>query len=168
MVNDSNITLLGVGNILLSDEGLGVHVVREMEQEYTFTPEINIVDGGTMGMELLSYMRGMTKLLLVDAVNGGEAPGTIYEFPHQQTEAYFTDNISVHEVGMQDILRIRALQENPLEDATVIGVEPESLDIRLTPTETVQAVLPEVKQRIIRQLEAWGINVTERTEVTKQ
>lgn len=162
MVNDSNITLLGVGNILLTDEGLGVHVVREMEQEYSFTPEINIVDGGTMGMELLSYMRGMTKLLLVDAVNGGETPGTVYEFPHQQTEDYFTGSISVHEVGMQDILRIRAIQEKPLEDATVIGVEPESLDIGLTPSETVQAVLPEVKQRVIRQLEAWGIEVTKR------
>lgn len=168
MVNDSNITLLGVGNILLTDEGLGVHVVRQMEEEYSFSPEINIVDGGTMGMELLSYMRGMTKLLLVDAVNGGETPGTVYEFPHQQTEDYFTGNISVHEVGMQDILRIRALQEKPLEDATVIGVEPESLDIGLTPTETVKAALPEVKQRIIRQLEAWGIEVTEITEVTER
>ena len=162
MVNESNIIVLGVGNILLTDEGLGVHVVKDLEVNYSFTPEICIIDGGTMGMELLSYMRGMTKLLLVDAINGGEVPGTVYEFPHQEAETYFTGNISVHEVGMQDILRIRALQEDPLEDATVIGVEPESLDIGLEPSDTVKVALPEVTARVIKQLEAWGIEVEKR------
>lgn len=159
MENENSIILLGVGNILLTDEGLGVHVVNEMRKEYTFTPEISIIDGGTMGMELLSYMRGMKKLLLVDAVNGGEEPGTVYEFPHKDMETYFTDHISVHEVGMQDILRIRALQDNPLEDAMVIGVEPESLDIGLAVSDTVKNVLPDVKQRIIGVLKAWGVEV---------
>ena len=59
-------------------------------------------------------MRGMKKILLVDAINGGEAPGTIYEFPHKELEQYFTEHISVHEVGMQDILRIRAIQEGSI------------------------------------------------------
>lgn len=162
MVNESNITVLGVGNTLLTDEGLGVHVVNELEAEYDFSPPVNIIDGGTMGMELLSYMRNMTKLLLVDAVNGGDVPGTVYEFPHQEMESYFTDHISVHEVGMQDILRIRALQEDPLEDAVVIGVEPESLELGLEVSDTVRAVLPDVKARVIKQLEAWGIEVTKR------
>ena len=160
MENENSIVLLGVGNILLTDEGLGVHVVNEMREAFNFTPEISIIDGGTMGMELLSYMRGMKKLLLVDAVNGGEAPGTVYEFPHKDMETYFTDHISVHEVGMQDILRIRALQEDPLEDAMVVGVEPESLEIGFEVSDTVKKVLPEVKQRVIRVLEQWGVEVT--------
>ena len=97
---DNEIILLGVGNILLTDEGLGVHVVKELKESFTFTPAISIIDGGTMGMELLTYMRGMKKILLVDAINGGDAPGTIYEFPHKELEQYFTEHISVHEVGM--------------------------------------------------------------------
>lgn len=164
MATENSITLLGVGNILLSDEGVGVHVVNEMRQDYTFTPEINIVDGGTMGMELLSYMRGMKKLLLVDAVQGGEAPGTVYEFLHQETEIYFTEHISVHEVGMQDILRIRALQEDPLDDAVVIGVEPMSLDIGLEPTPLVQQAMPDMKQRIIAVLTNWGVEVKKKDD----
>ena len=67
---DNEIVLLGVGNILLTDEGLGVHVVKELKESFTFTPAISIIDGGTMGMELLTYMRGMKKILLVDAING--------------------------------------------------------------------------------------------------
>lgn len=154
---DNEIVLLGVGNILLTDEGLGVHVVKELKESFIFTPAISIIDGGTMGMELLTYMRGMKKILLVDAINGGDAPGTIYEFPHKELEQYFTEHISVHEVGMQDILRIRAIQEDPLEDAVVIGVEPESLEIGFEPSEPVQCALPEVKKRVLNVLREWGV-----------
>ncbi|WP_311531394.1 HyaD/HybD family hydrogenase maturation endopeptidase [uncultured Veillonella sp.] len=156
---ENSIVVLGVGNILLTDEGLGVHVVEDLKANYTFTPQISLIDGGTMGMELLTYMRGMKKILLIDAVNGGEAPGTIYEFPHRELEQYFTDHISVHEVGMQDILRIRAIQENPLEDAIVIGVEPESLDVGFEPSVPVQKALPEVKDRVLRVLREWGVQI---------
>lgn len=156
---ENSIVVLGVGNILLTDEGLGVHVVEDLKANYTFTPQISLIDGGTMGMELLTYMRGMKKILLIDAVNGGEVPGTIYEFPHRELEQYFTDHISVHEVGMQDILRIRAIQENPLEDAIVIGVEPESLDVGFEPSAPVQKALPEVKERVLRVLREWGIQI---------
>ena len=156
---DNSIVVLGVGNILLTDEGLGVHVVEDLKANYTFTPQVTLIDGGTMGMELLTYMRGMKKILLIDAINGGKNPGTVYEFPHRELEQYFTDHISVHEVGMQDILRIRAIQENPLEDAIVIGVEPESLEIGFEPSAPVQAVLPEVKERVLRVLRNWGVQV---------
>lgn len=156
---ENSIVVLGVGNILLTDEGLGVHVVEDLKANYTFIPQISLIDGGTMGMELLTYMRGMKKILLIDAVNGGEAPGTIYEFPHRELEQYFTDHISVHEVGMQDILRIRAIQENPLEDAIVIGVEPESLDVGFEPSAPVQKALPEVKDRVLRVLRKWGVQI---------
>lgn len=156
---ENSIVVLGVGNILLTDEGLGVHVVEDLKANYAFTPQISLIDGGTMGMELLTYMRGMKKILLIDAVNGGEAPGTIYEFPHRELEQYFTDHISVHEVGMQDILRIRAIQENPLEDAIVIGVEPESLDVGFEPSAPVQKALPEVKERVLRVLREWGVQI---------
>lgn len=158
--SDNAIVLLGVGNILLTDEGLGVHVINDLRRNYTFTPSISLVDGGTMGMELLTYMRGMKKILLIDAINGGEAPGTVYEFPHKELEQYFTEHISVHEVGMQDILRIRAIQEDPLEDAVVIGVEPLSLEVGFEPSEVVAKALPDVKERVIKTLQSWGIICT--------
>jgi hydrogenase maturation protease len=159
-IKSNPIVVLGVGNILLTDEGFGVHVVNQLREDYVFNPPITILDGGTMGMELLTYMRGMTKLVLVDAIHGGEAPGTVYEFPHEEMNHYFTEAISVHEVGMQDILRIRALQEDPLEDAVVIGVEPESLELGLTLSETTQAAVEDVKGRVLAVLSSWNITST--------
>ena len=159
-IKSNPIVLLGVGNLLLTDEGFGVHVVNQLREDYVFNPPITILDGGTMGMELLTYMRGMTKLLLVDAINGGDAPGTVYEFPHEEMNSYFTEAISVHEVGMQDILRIRTLQEDPLEDAVVIGVEPESLELGLDLSETTQVVVKDVKERILAVLASWNVTAT--------
>lgn len=157
------ITVLGVGNILLSDEGIGVHIVNQLKEDYVCNPPINIIDGGTMGMELLTYMRGMTKLILVDAINGGEAPGTVYNFKHEEMTEYFSEPISVHEVGMQDILRIRALQEDPLEDARVIGVEPFSLDLGLEPSEVVQEKIPIILGHLVDVLKEWGVEVHRKT-----
>ena len=166
-IKSNPIVLLGVGNILLTDEGFGVHVVNQLREDYVFNPPITILDGGTMGMELLTYMRGMTKLLLVDAINGGDAPGTVYEFPHEEMNSYFTEAISVHEVGMQDILRIRALQEDPLEDAVVIGVEPENLELGLDLSETTQVVVKDVKERILAVLASWNVTATPSEDMMK-
>ena len=166
-IKNNPIVLLGVGNILLTDEGFGVHVVNQLREDYVFNPPITILDGGTMGMELLTYMRGMTKLLLVDAINGGDRPGTVYEFPHEEMNTYFTEAISVHEVGMQDILRIRALQEDPLEDAVVIGVEPESLELGLDLSETTQVAVKEVKERILAVLASWNVTATPSEDTMK-
>ena len=159
-IKSNPIVLLGVGNILLTDEGFGVHVVNQLREDYVFNPPITILDGGTMGMELLTYMRGMTKLLLVDAINGDDVPGTVYEFPHEEMNTYFTEAISVHEVGMQDILRIRALQEDPLEDAVVIGVEPESLELGLTLSDATQAAVEDVKARVLSVLSNWNVTAS--------
>ncbi|MDY3982791.1 MAG: HyaD/HybD family hydrogenase maturation endopeptidase [Veillonellaceae bacterium] len=156
--NSEPIVVLGVGNILLSDEGVGVHVVNKLRDTYSFTPNITLLDGGTMGMEIMSFMVGMRKLLLLDAISGEEKPGTVYQFHHQEMNKYFNnDEISMHEIGIQDVLAIRFAQDDPLDDAVVIGVEPEDLEFGLEPTQTVQAVMPDVEQRVLAVLRSWGV-----------
>ena len=156
------ITVLGVGNTLLSDEGFGVHVIEALEQEYVFSNNVQFLDGGTMGMELMHYTGDVKKLLLIDAIHGEGEPGTVYEFRHDELVHYFTDHVSVHEVGIQDILRIRHIQENPFEDAVVMGAEPLSLDIGLEVTEALLPALHEVKLRVVNQLKDWGVEVTKK------
>ncbi len=156
------ISVLGVGNILMTDEGLGATIVTELEKEYSFSDDVQLLDGGTMGMELLHYIGDATRILLVDAINYNKEPGTVYKFTHQDLDDYFNASISVHEVGIQDILRIRIMQENPFEEAVVIGAEPESLEIGLELTPTLRAKVPELKKLIIDQLREWGVEVTKK------
>lgn len=156
------ITVMGVGNILLTDEGFGVHVINFLEAQYDFSSEVQLLDGGTMGMELLHYIGDAEYLLLIDAINGGESPGTVYNFKHEAIETYFSECISVHEVGIQDILRIRYMQNEPFKDVAVIGVEPKSLEIGLTLTPVVEAAVPQVVQAVVEQLKQWNVEVTPR------
>lgn len=160
MFDKPPITILGVGNTLLTDEGFGVHIINYLEAHYEFPPEVQLLDGGTMGMELLHYIGDAKYLLLVDAIHGGEAPGTVYSFKHEDLEHYFSEHISVHEVGIQDILRIRYVQGEPFVDAMVIGVEPEKLEIGLTMTPVVENTISQVVQGILEQLRQWNVEVT--------
>lgn len=74
------IAVLGVGNVLLSDEGLGVRVVEEIRKRYSLPEEVLLIDGGTLGIDLLYFLEGVERLLVVDAVLGGLPPGSLYKF----------------------------------------------------------------------------------------
>ena len=157
-----NITILGVGNILLTDEGFGVHVVKRLETEYRVSPAVPILDGGTLGMELLAYMEEVDRLILVDAIAGGGVPGTVYSFTHEEAVTRLGASVSVHEVGMQDILRIRLLQDRPIEEIRVIGAEPEVIEPGLEMTPCMTAAVEPVIGRIADTLTEWGVTLVKR------
>ena len=159
---EKTIAVLGVGSILLTDEGLGVHAVNQIKETYSFEPEVRLLDGGTMGMELLYYIKDVTHLVLIDAMHGKESAGTVYELRRKEVERYFSGMISAHEVGMKDILDIRGLDASKSFEVTVIGVEPASLEVGLEMTDCVAQALPTVIERVIAQLGAWGVTATKR------
>ncbi|MDO5043699.1 MAG: HyaD/HybD family hydrogenase maturation endopeptidase [Coriobacteriia bacterium] len=154
------IFVLGVGNILLGDEGLGVHAVRYLLEHFIFEPEIEIIDGGTMGMELIGYIKGAQKLLLIDAISSREKPGTILHFEHEDAIKNFNKDISAHEIGIQDILFINSLSnDKPINEVNVIGMPPESLEPSLDLSKTLEEQFPAMIDEIIAQLSTWGISV---------
>ncbi len=79
MENKKNILILGIGNILLKDEGIGVHVVNKLK-EMQLPPDVEVMDGGTLGIDLLYYIEGRKKVVVIDTVTAGEPPGTMYRF----------------------------------------------------------------------------------------
>ncbi|MBP1765835.1 MAG: hydrogenase expression/formation protein [Firmicutes bacterium] len=97
------ITVLGVGNILLQDEGVGVRVVEEMTRRFAFPENVEVLDGGTLGMELMRFLLGTDKLIIIDAIDGSLPPGSIYEFEKENVKKYFREKVSVHDLGIQDV-----------------------------------------------------------------
>jgi len=85
---DKNV-ILGIGNILMQDEGFGVRVVEELARRHTFPDNVEVLDGGTLGMELMRFIKGADRLIIIDAVNGGGVPGDFYHFTKEEVKAYF-------------------------------------------------------------------------------
>lgn len=148
--------VLGVGNILLSDEGFGVRVVEALLQRFHFPDTVEVLDGGTLGIELMRFLEGAKRLILLDAIRGTE-PGTFQEIRGEAVRLYFQEKTSLHEMGIQEVLASLVILERPIEEIVVIGVVPLSLDISLDLTPLVAAHLDEAVDSVIRQLQNWDL-----------
>jgi hydrogenase maturation protease len=120
--------ILGIGNNLLTDEGVGVHVVRYLEEHHTDTPGVTFLDGGTLSFTLAEPIAEHDNLIVVDAARFGEPPGTLRCLEGDDMDRYLMGNrASVHEVGLMDLFDISRLSGTFPEHRALIGVEPESL-----------------------------------------
>ena len=136
------VLIVGIGNLLLSDEGVGVHAIRSLtEQE--LPAGIELLDGGTSGADLVDHLEGRTKVVVIDAASGDGPPGTVYRCKaHELIEQQ--GGLSLHEFGLADSLNM-AMQLGcaPL-DVIVLGVQPASLEPGLELSPEVAKVLPGV------------------------
>lgn len=129
------ILVLGLGNILLSDEGLGVRAVERLAETYRLGPEVEALDGGTLGLDLLYRLDGVTDLFIADAVKMGGAPGDVVRLEGVQIQAALALKMSMHQVGLQELLAVSALRGTLPPRVVLWGMEPGSLSwgTELTP-----------------------------------
>jgi hydrogenase maturation protease len=137
-----NITILGIGNILLSDEGIGVHVANELMKN-TLPPNISVIEGGTDGFRLLNIITEADRLIVIDAVRGGDAPGSIYRFDIDDVKSCPSGfKTSVHQIGILEVIDLSGLI-GKTPHTTIIGIEPKSLEMGME-------LSPEVREKIPR------------------
>jgi hydrogenase maturation protease len=153
----TNVLVLGAGNILLSDEGIGVRVVEALQRRYQVPEGVEILDGGTCGMDLLDIIAGRDHLILVDAVATGSTPGTVARLEGEEIPAVFRTKSSPHQLGLQDVLALLRLLDASPAHVTVIGVQPASLDIGLELSPVVAARLDEMVEMVADELAAIGL-----------
>ncbi|MEM2144558.1 MAG: HyaD/HybD family hydrogenase maturation endopeptidase [Candidatus Jordarchaeaceae archaeon] len=143
------VVIIGVGNLLLGDEGVGIHVVEELSKR-NLPANVAVIDGGTGGVALLSLMEGAGKVIIVDAVLGGNSPGKIYVLDAERLMKGVVKFISLHEMDLLSTLMIgRELGKLPPE-LILVGVEPknyEEYNMDLSPE--VEAVIPKVIEIIL-------------------
>lgn len=144
MQNKEKVLVLGVGNILLQDEGFGVHVVKEMAAQ-NWPEEIEFIDGGTAGMELIYLFEGVSRLIIVDSIDAKTDPGSIFKFkPDEIGNLPKGLGASFHDIGLLEVLHVARTLEC-LPDTTIFGIQPKVIDwgMDLTPE------LAEVKDKVI-------------------
>lgn len=153
-----NVLVLGAGNILLSDEGIGVRVIEALEARYDVPGSVEILDGGTCGMDLLDVVAGRDHLIIVDAVNTGSPPGTLVRLRDADIPAAFRTKSSPHQLGLQDVLALLRLLETAPRHVTVIGVQPASLDLSLELSPIVAGRLDEMVEMVLAELARLGLS----------
>lgn len=126
MRNKKKILVLGVGNILLHDEGIGVHVVRDLEQNYSFSEEVTLLDGGTLGMRLLDAMGKADYMIVADTLCSGKAPGTISRLSGDELRGRVAAKNSQHQVSFLETIAYADFL-GMLPETVMIGCEPKDL-----------------------------------------
>ena len=157
VLHPADVTILGVGNVILRDEGFGVRVAEYLDAHYAFPENVQIVDGGTLGIELTQYVTGTNKLLVIDSINGGAEPGTLFRFHNDDVMDHFQEKISAHEVGIQDVLALLTVTGHKIPDVVVIGAQPYDLEAGVELSPGMQKLMPQVVEQALKELAAWGI-----------
>ena len=144
------VVVLGIGNILLSDEGFGVRVVEYLSEQGGLPDNVELVDGGTLGPELLHFVTGAGRLIIVDAVKGEDTdePGKIYRFAGEEVNEHFSQRMMAHELGITDLLALMRLTGQAAPEIIVLGAVPFDLSPSLELTEGMTALVPRMAELV--------------------
>ncbi len=154
MAGDDRILVIGMGNVLMQDEGIGVRAVEELESRYRIPEGVTVVDGGTTGMELFQPIRRCDILIVADAVNTGDPPGSLVRIADEAVPAFFQTKLSNHQLGLSDLLALAALKGERPRHVTIIGMVPFSLENRLGLTPSAMAGLERMVAMLVAELTA--------------
>jgi hydrogenase maturation protease len=153
------VLVLGLGNCLIEDEGIGVAAIEYLHKHYDMTDDVELLDGGTSGMGLLDDLRSRNTVIVLDAVNTGAQPGELVVLVNEQVPAFFRSKVSPHQLALSDVLAVLTLTDEQPNNISVIGVEPVSLKTRIGLSDQVrQQLLPMVEQ-VVKQLHEAGYPV---------
>jgi hydrogenase maturation protease len=153
------ILVLGLGNILLQDEGLGVRAFERLTGRYRLPMEVQAIDGGVMGLDLLPYLDGISDLLVIDAVQSGQKPGTLTRLEGEAIPAALSLKMSMHQVGLQELLAVSDLQGALPTRVVLWGMEPACLEPGLELSPMVAGQLDSLVQAVVRELRQWGFEL---------
>ncbi|GAB4546096.1 MAG: HyaD/HybD family hydrogenase maturation endopeptidase [Anaerolineales bacterium] len=154
---------LGVGNRLMSDEGIGIHIIERLSAGYDIDKEVQVLDGGTLGLDLLYYLEGIENLLLIDAVETHKPAGAIIRLEDEQVPAFMALKISPHQVGVPDMLAAAKMLDAYPKRLTLWGIQPETLDMGLDLSPLLEEKAPQLLQNVIEELRGWGHTVSPKT-----
>jgi len=156
------VVVLGIGNILLSDEGVGVRVIERLDQAYRLPAEVEIIDGGTCGMEMLEQLEDLDALIVVDCVRFGQPPATPVLLKDDNVPVFFKTKLSPHQVSLSDVLASLEFTNRAPKRTVIIGMQPASMELGMELTPAVAARLDELLEMTLAELRAIGIEAEPR------
>ncbi|MHC4387066.1 MAG: HyaD/HybD family hydrogenase maturation endopeptidase [Planctomycetota bacterium] len=147
----SSIVVLGIGNILLSDEGIGVRVVEEL-LKVQVPKEAEVIDGGTSGADLLDVICNRRKVIVIDAVDADVPPGTILRMKPEEVNGGTSGGVSLHELGIIETLAMAKMLDSSPEEVVLIGIKPKEIGCGLELSPEIAAVVPAVVRLVMQEI----------------
>ena len=155
-----SVLILGIGNTLLTDEGIGVHVVRQLQATYPSHQQVHLLDGGTLSFTLAEPIARASGLVVVDAARMDCPPGSVRVFCNDGMDSYLQNaRLSVHEVGLTDLLDISRLSNSLPRQRCLVGIEPDCLDWGEAPSSALLPAIDEAILAILTILQRWGVDL---------
>lgn len=152
-----SVLVLGIGNLVMGDDAVGVLVAQRLQQEYRFADNVEIMDGGTLGLDLLPKLENITNLIMIDAVETGKKAGTCVRLCGDELPIALQTKLSPHQMGLKDLLAVSELMGHTPKEMVLIGVQPGSIEMEIGLTAEVQAQLDVLVSGVLSELAAWGI-----------
>jgi hydrogenase maturation protease len=147
--------VVGIGNAIQMDDGVGVHVLHALERR-ELPPGVELLDGGTMGIELLPWLEGREKVIFIDAVDAQEKPGTVFRFAPDAVDYDMIPKASVHEIGLVDAMQMAALTGRAPREAVVFGVQPAHIDWGEELSEELGPVVERVAELVVKEIQEFS------------
>ncbi len=156
MSERTGLLVLGLGNVLLEDDGVGAAAVARLLDDYDAPDGVRVLDGGTLGLSLLPYLEESERVILVDAIKTEEAPGTFVRLDGDEVAPAVATRLSPHQVGVSDLLDgARWLDRYPAH-VTLLGLVPESMDLAVGLSPRVRSALPDLVERLVDEASTLG------------
>ena len=144
--------ILGLGNILLKDEGIGVQVIKELNKE-PLGENVEVIDAGVAGIDSLFSLKGTGKLIVIDAVKKGNKPGTLYRLGKEDLLSEMDNKeLSLHQISLQQSLSLADKAKMLPKQVVLIGVEPKDIDWGLELSEDLTKKIPDIIDMVVKEI----------------
>lgn len=152
MGSGADTVVIGLGNVILSDDGLGVHAIRRLRERYAIAEDVELIEGGTAGLLLLPHLADARRAILVDAIDTGAAPGVLTRLEGEEWVDAFSIRMTPHEVALEDLLGAARLAGAWPQELVLLGLQPSSIALGTELTAPVAAALDELTDAIAAEL----------------
>ena len=151
------ILVLGIGNILLGDEGIGIHVIQKL-QENSLSDKVELLDGGTCGANFMDVLADRQKVVVIDAVHANHKPATVLRFNADDLEKPNCESLSLHDVGLGETLMMTKQLGCAPKDVVVIGIVPKNIQAGLTLSPEIATLIPKIIELVLEEITEYSLD----------
>ncbi len=163
---ENDLIIIGVGNVLFKDEGIGVYAARYFQENFNVAPSIDIIDGATLGFTLMSYFQDYKRVIIVDTVSIDDKPASIYRLPAEEMMGLGSYRQTAHEVEIVEMLEICSLLDK-IAEVVIIGVVPEDIkSVEIGISQSLKSAFPTLIDTIKNELISYSYDIEEIKKTT--